>query len=484
MNDTKFCAAYIRVSTDKQEELSPASQLKELKNYAAEHNYILLPEYTFMEQEGVSGKRADKRPAFQNMIATAKLKPKPFDAILVWKFSRFARNQDEAAFYKGTLRKKYGIDVISISEPIIEGMYGRLIEMIIEWNDEFYSYNLSGEVMRGMKEKANRSGYQAQPPFGYTSIDGVPTPDEDAHLVKSIFDDYLKGKSQYCISKELNDKGYKTKKGNGFQMRTITYILENPFYTGKIRWNRQHHESNSIKDESEWIITPGVHEALISDEIFQQVKEQLVIRKRKCTRSKAYGTHWLTSMLVCSTCGKKLATLYQGKNHDRYWQCHGYNHGSCTVSHCIKSKKIELAIIENLRNVLSTDDLQYKLNIKNTDSSKNNQELLQKSLESLSKKEMRIKKAYMNGIDTLEEYKEMKAILDNERTSIEQKLSELTKNVTSVEEYKKTVSNVCDILEDENTTIEEKSNALKSVVDYIIYDKATESIDIHLVKYQ
>ena len=101
------------------------------------------------------------------MIATAKQTPKPFDAILVWKFSRFARNQDESTFYKSMLRKKLGIDVISVSEPVLDGMYGRLIEMIIEWQDEFYSYNLGAEVTRGMKKKAEKGEPQVIPPLGY-----------------------------------------------------------------------------------------------------------------------------------------------------------------------------------------------------------------------------------------------------------------------------------------------------------------------------
>ena len=61
------------------------------------------------------------------------------------------------------LRKKLGIDVISISEPVLDGMYGRLIEMIIEWQDEFYSYNLAQDVTRGMKTKAQNGGYQCRP---------------------------------------------------------------------------------------------------------------------------------------------------------------------------------------------------------------------------------------------------------------------------------------------------------------------------------
>ena len=130
-------AVYIRVSTDMQMEQSPESQLVEIKRYAAAHNIIIPSQFIFMEQEGRSGRKAGNRLQFQNMIAVAKTKPKPFDCVLVWKFSRFARNQDESTFYKSMLRKKLGIDVISVSEPIMDGMYGRLIEMIIEWQDEF-----------------------------------------------------------------------------------------------------------------------------------------------------------------------------------------------------------------------------------------------------------------------------------------------------------------------------------------------------------
>ena len=59
----------------------------------------------------------------------------PIDVILVWKFSRFARNQEESIVYKSML-KKDNVDVISVSEPLIEGPFGSLIERIIEWMDD------------------------------------------------------------------------------------------------------------------------------------------------------------------------------------------------------------------------------------------------------------------------------------------------------------------------------------------------------------
>lgn len=71
------------------------------------------------------------------MIAAAKSDGHPFDVILLWKFSRFARNQEESIVYKSMLRNKCHVDVVSISEPLIEGPFGGLIERIIEWMDEF-----------------------------------------------------------------------------------------------------------------------------------------------------------------------------------------------------------------------------------------------------------------------------------------------------------------------------------------------------------
>lgn len=98
------------------------------------------------------------------MISLAKQKPPLFSAVLVWKFSRFARNQEESIFYKSLLRKN-GIEVISVSEPVDDGPFGKLIERIIEWSDEYYSIRLSGEVRRGMTEKPSVAASSALHPW-------------------------------------------------------------------------------------------------------------------------------------------------------------------------------------------------------------------------------------------------------------------------------------------------------------------------------
>ena len=83
------------------------------------------------------------------MIALAKSDKHPVDCIIVWKFSRFARNQEESIVYKSLLKKKHNVEVLSVSEPLVDGPFGSLIERIIEWMDEYYSVRLSGTITGG-----------------------------------------------------------------------------------------------------------------------------------------------------------------------------------------------------------------------------------------------------------------------------------------------------------------------------------------------
>ena len=104
--------AYVRVSTDDQTELSPDAQVRVILDAAKADGYLIPEEFIFVEKKGISGRKADNRPEFQRMIALAKSQsPSPFKRLYVWKFSRFARNQEESVFYKSIMQKKCGVDV-------------------------------------------------------------------------------------------------------------------------------------------------------------------------------------------------------------------------------------------------------------------------------------------------------------------------------------------------------------------------------------
>jgi len=129
-------ACYIRVSTDDQTEYSPAAQLKALKKYAKDNDITITKEHIYID-EGISGKQADKRPEFMRMIATAKLKPKPFDVILVHKFDRFARSREDSVVYKSLLKKEAGIKVVSTTESIEDDKFSVILEAMLEAKSSF-----------------------------------------------------------------------------------------------------------------------------------------------------------------------------------------------------------------------------------------------------------------------------------------------------------------------------------------------------------
>jgi site-specific DNA recombinase len=202
MDKKRIAAAYIRVSTDDQTEYSPDSQIKLIRDYGKKHGFVVPDEYIFRD-DGISGRSAAKRPAFQLMIAAAKEKPRPFETILVWKFSRFARNQEESIVYKSLLKKENNIDVVSISEPLMEGPFGELIERIIEWFDAFYSLNLATEVRRGMTERVQQGGTVSVAPFGYRYQDRqLVIEPEKAEIVRMVYADFLSGVPILTIAKK------------------------------------------------------------------------------------------------------------------------------------------------------------------------------------------------------------------------------------------------------------------------------------------
>jgi len=470
-------AAYIRVSTDDQLDLSPDSQLDEIKKYAAANDIVLSPDYIFMEQDGRSGKKAENRPEFQRMISTAKVKPKPFDCILVWKFSRFARNQDESTFYKGMLRKKLGIDVVSVSEPIMEGMYGRLIEMIIEWQDEFYSYNLGVEVKRGMTKKAELKGYQIVPCLGYAAVgNGKPfvIVEDEYKIVEDIFRMYaLENLDRTAIARRLNAQGKKAKRGNPFEQRTITRILTNPFYNGTVSWNG--------------ISFQGSHETRQSVTGLYDICQERLKQEFRPVKRRSISTcrHWLSGILKCSVCGATMSYNGGGKSRpDAVFACWKYAKGLHKESCSVTVAKAERIVIRSLEKILETGNFEYdRIPRPASEQDSSQKAAIEVKLERLALKEERIRSAYENGIDSLEEYRTRKEQLLKERAELEAELASLEpadcSPVLSREELLERVKTVHDLLCSPDVDFETKGTALRSILKFIVFDRKADRFEFH-----
>ncbi len=456
-------ALYVRVSTDKQDELSPDAQIRLGRDYCEKNGLRLLPEHIYREQ-GISGRKADRRPQFLKMIADAKRPERPFDVILVWKFSRFARNQEESIVYKSLLRRQCGVEVVSISEPLMEGPFGSLIERIIEWMDEYYSIRLSGEVIRGMTEKALRNGYQITPPLGYRAV-GSGRPfvihEEEYKIVDAIFHMCDAQRMEPgAIARRLNEMGCRTRRKNLFEKRTVTKILRNPFYYGLVRWNGH--------------AFMGAHETRLTKEQYDSRMKRMECPSPAVRSARPYR-HWLSGMVKCPVCQAGLS--YNASKRCPFFQCRNYSRGKHAQSVSISEKKLTQAVCASLQSLFEKSDLTYRYA---PVQSRQDEAIhfCENALARLKTQEARIRQAYESGVDSLEEYRACKSRLTSEKNRLEaqlQSLCEKSKTPPAGAVLEK-ASDFCALLTNPSIPAEIKSQALHGILEKIVYDKENQKL--------
>lgn len=508
----KTAAAYIRVSTEDQTEYSPDAQLRELQEYASAHNMLLDDRFIYAD-EGISGRKAERRPAFLEMIRTAKLPEHPFDVILVHKFDRFARSREDSVVYKSML-KRCGVEVISIKEPIAEGSYSSVMEAIYESFAEAYSINLGQEVKKGMTEKARRGEIQTAPPYGYTlsvapaisrpaSPSSVPSlpfegkvsaqrTDEvaspvrtfvphpvEAEYVREIFRRFAAGEGLFPIAKWLTACGQRTHRGNPFENRTVEYILRNPVYIGKTRWNPKGRSRRDF-DDPNIIVADGHHEPLIDLELWEQCQRRMAQVKALWQyhgRPSSARHHWLCGIVRCAACGATLIWSSPG-----YLKCNNYVRGRCNHSQHIKVDLLEQAVLAQLKAHVQTGELPAPRLLHTDPKSSAQLRLLRQQLETAERKQARLLDAYLNGADiSIPKYNEMTAALREEAASLRSQISALEQSESAEDPavlLHSAIQETLQTLESETATTEQKHDAAKSLIESCTFDKSTLLLSI------
>lgn len=481
----KIGAAYIRVSDERQDEYSPDSQLKKVRDYAAKEGYMIPDEYVFYD-DGISGKSTKKRDDFNRMIAIASEKTHPFDAIFVWKFSRFARNQEESIAFKNYLKKR-GVTVVSVSEPIPEGEFGSLIERIIEWMDEFYLKNLSVEVQRGMSEKVSRGEPVVPPPYGYVMIDGKYYPDKEsgaADIVREIFERYANGERQRALAIWLGDKGIRTRYGKRPDNRFVDYMLTNSTYIGKIRYTTDGSRAISRRDLSNESImeVDGHHDPIISIDLWEKVQKAYADQKKrypKHARREQPIQYMLKGLVRCSDCGGTLimASATSGKAKIRTLQCHNYSRGQCQVSHSVTMPKLEEALITGLE--MAIGEKQFNILPEKPKKAAPTEIDYDKLIEVENRRLARAREAYLAEIDTLEQYKEHKMAVEARINELKAKRDKGNVAKIDIDVYTKKVAGILEFIKSDAASPTAKNEALRTIIETIIYDKANNNLAIY-----
>jgi site-specific DNA recombinase len=472
-------ALYARVSSEKQDvDLSISAQLKALREYAPRNGYEVIQEYV---DEAESGKTS-ARPKFKEMIFAARRNPRPFDAILVWKYSRFARNREDSIVFKTMLRKN-GVKVISINEPFEDTPTGKLMEAMVESLDEFYSANLSEEVTRGMRESASRGFYVcSSAPYGYSRIkvsDGnkqriklEPEPNQ-SKVVERIFDGVLQGKGSVEIAKELNKDGIASPRGKQWAKTTINHMLTNKVYTGTLIWSQTSGKNLApIKVENAW-------PAIVDQEKFNRVQEMFKQRAPKITHPRRVDSKYLLSGIAkCGHCGKAMVGQDAKSGKFSYYVCGTLSHkgaGSCSARY-LNSQQFERAVVDKIKErILTRENLIELVRLINDelDSTSNEYhnrlEVLNNEIADVSNRLERLYDAVETGhlslgdlAPRIQQLRKRQEQLSIAKIEIEQKLSDRRVELADMKTVTKYVEDLHDLLN--GGSIAEKKTFLRSFV--------------------
>jgi site-specific DNA recombinase len=300
--------AYTRFSSDNQRQESIDAQIRAIREYCDRNQFILIDTYSDQALSGTT----DKREQFLKMIADSK--DGKFDAVIVHKLDRFSRDRYDSAFYKRELRKNK-VQICSVLENLDDSPESIILESVITGMAEYYSKNLAREAMKGMRETAYQCKHTGgKPPFGYkvnpdTRLYEIE--EREAEGVKLIFQWVVEGKGYDQIIRELNARGYYTRKGQPFGKNSIHEILRNEKYKGVYIFNRAAEKdingmrnNHNKKTEGEVIRIKGGLPAIVDEGVFDAVAAIISSRKHMVSCRQAKETYLLTSKIICGECGK------------------------------------------------------------------------------------------------------------------------------------------------------------------------------------
>ena len=368
---------YYRLSQEDErqgESVSIDNQRTILRKYAEERGFEIHDEYI---DDGISG-TTFQRPEVQRLLDDAKTGV--INTIIVKDLSRFGRNYIEVGQYVDYVFPAFGIRFIAIQDNVdTENRDSNAMEMMPIMNvfNEWHAANTSKKIRAVLKSNAKDGKYHARKaPYGYVKSDTekkTPIIDEEAAaVVKRIFEMRASGLSPHKIADKLNednipnpskysfDKYGIVGKRNHFRLWSfvaVNSILQNPTYLGHMaqqRWSSVSYKNHKRykRDESEWIVVKNTHEPIITQELWDKVREveKSVAQGRKTKRG---YTHPLSGFLFCADCGGKMKLNYINRDGKLYFNFNCGNHlrlgKSYCFSHFIRAKDIEAIVLDDIQ---------------------------------------------------------------------------------------------------------------------------------------
>lgn len=337
---------YARYSAGpRQTDQSIEGQLRVCTDFCKQRGLTVIDTYC---DRHISG-RTDERPEFQRLIADAKRKK--FEAVVVYKTDRFARNKYDSAVYKREL-KRNGIQIFYAAEAIPDGPEGIILESLMEGLAEYYSAELAQKIKRGMHESALKcQSTGSGRPLGYRVDEQkrFQIDSESAQTVQTIFEQYIKGESNAAICELLNSRGLRTAQGKPFNKNSINRIIKNRKYIGEYRYHD--------------IVVEGGMPAIISKDTFNLAQAEMERRRTRKAPKSPKAEYLLAGRLFCGHCkGPMQGVSGTGKSGNKwyYYYC-GNTRGknkTCDKKQ-VSRDRLERAVVDfTVRYILQEDVLE------------------------------------------------------------------------------------------------------------------------------
>ena len=339
---------YARYSSQRQNETSIEAQLDECYNFCKENNYNIIGEYIDKEITG----RISDRPYFLQLIEDSK--EKRFEAVIVYQFDRFSRDKYDNALFKKKLLEN-GVKVISAKEPISDGASGVLMEGMYELLAQYYSAELGQKVGRNMRLNAKDGWFNGgNLVLGYKKkiVDcgnyekvKIEIDTQIAPIIKECFEMRANDTPMKDILDFLNDKGYKTSRGNSFKKSTLAGMFRNKRYMGIVVYSHKEYPYPDL--------------AIVDKDLFERVQDVNRKYEHAPAKAKADEDYILTTKLFCGKCKATMVgssgTSQNGTVY-KYYVCSNSLKKKCNKKNLPK-QLLEDLVVNECRKILTDENI-------------------------------------------------------------------------------------------------------------------------------
>jgi len=327
---------YARVSSKEQEKegFSIPAQLKLLNEYAEAEGFHVIREFVDVETAKIAG-----RANFREMVKFLQGNPH-VKTLLVEKTDRLYRN-----FRDYVSLEDVGLEIHLVKEGEVLSNDARShvkfihgIKVLMAKN---YIDNLSEEVKKGMREKAEQGHWPSVAPLGYRNNSETKVIEADpatAPLIRRMFEGYATGNySLKALLDVAHQEGLRTRSGAKLHKSGIEAILKNPIYYGAFEWAGK--------------LYSGLHEPIVNKELWKRAQEAFSKSNRPKQTKRDFP---FIGMLTCGFCGCAItAEIKKGKY--IYYHCTG-NHGSCPKP-IVRQETLEEKLGEVIKGITIDDGI-------------------------------------------------------------------------------------------------------------------------------